>query len=76
MGYITYSLHYGHGEVWSETRPFFDYNDMVRLTHKDFLDTITEKYGAEYVHIVSLYVNELGESAYMVDTYGVELRAV
>jgi hypothetical protein len=65
MGYITYNIHYGHGEVWTETRVFNELFDMMRLTSQEFLSSLAEEYQAEYVHVESLYVNgqEVGAEA-------------
>jgi hypothetical protein len=70
MGYITYSLHYGHGEVWNETRPFWDFEEMARITSIEYTEMLAEKYGCEFVFVVSVYSH--GSEI----VYNGELRAV
>lgn len=62
MGYITYSLQYSGGEVWNETRPFWDHGDMMRLTSREYTEMLAEEYCAERVFVVSVHTNN-GEMA-------------
>lgn len=58
MGYLEYCIEYHNGEIWSETRPFYDHEDLQRISSQEYLILITEAYLAKQVSIVCVRMNE------------------
>lgn len=58
MGYIEYCIEYDNGEVWGETRPFYDSSDMIRVTTQEYCQALAEEYRAMNVLVVGVRMND------------------